>query len=249
MHPCPCLNCSAQIPPDRIMCGRHWFLLPDPMRDDLVKEQKESTQAIEKLEMAIRVVADRERRLATTRSGDWIQTYTGTRFYPMDPLPEEIDIRDIAHALSNLCRFTGHVREFYSVAQHCVLVSQNCNKPNALWGLLHDASEAYIGDLHRPLKKDRSMQAYRWIERRIMLAVCAAFNLRDDEPLSVTQTDQILLTTEARDLMGNLLPGWTHSAENGHPVLAEKIKPVDPLTAKRMFLDRFVELTGNPIPN
>lgn len=247
MHPCPCLDCKASIPTDRIMCGRHWFLLPDHLREDLRKEQADSTDGVQVLELAIRCVADRERRLASTRSGDWIQTYTGKRFYVMDPLPEEIDIRDIAHALSNLCRFTGHVREFYSVAQHCVLVSQNCNPRNALWGLLHDASEAYIGDLHRPLKKDRSMQAYRWIERRLMLAVSAAFGLCDDQPLSVTQADEILLTTEARDLMGKLLPGWAHCVENGHPALPATIKPVDPTTAKRMFLDRFVELTGSPL--
>src|SRR5271165_7548492 len=90
---------------------------------------------------------------ADNRKGDWIQTYTGRVMYPLDPRPEEINIIDIAHALSNLCRFTGHVRTFYSVAEHSVRVSQHCDPKDALWGLLHDASEAYLADMSRPMKR------------------------------------------------------------------------------------------------
>ena len=78
------------------------------------------------------------------RRGDWIQTYLGIQFWPLDPRPEEVMLFDIAHSLSNMCRFTGHCREFYSVAQHSVIVSQNVPREDAAWGLLHDASEAYM---------------------------------------------------------------------------------------------------------
>ena len=77
------------------------------------------------------------------RIGSWLQTYTGKKFYPFDPREEEVDILDIAHALSQLCRFGGHTKEFYSVAEHCVLVSMCCPSEVKLLGLLHDAAEAY----------------------------------------------------------------------------------------------------------
>jgi hypothetical protein len=70
-----------------------------------------------------------------------ITTFSDVRFWPLLPNPDDIRIEDIAHALSNQCRFAGHAREFYSVAEHCVRVSQLCRPEEALWGLLHDASE------------------------------------------------------------------------------------------------------------
>ena len=101
--------------------------------------------------------------------GDWMQTYTGVRFYPMDPRPEELDIRDIAHALSLICRYGGHVDRFYSVAEHCVLMSQCVPEEHALWALLHDASEAYVGDMVRPLK--RQLPEYEAAEGRVIAAI------------------------------------------------------------------------------
>ena len=85
-------------------------------------------------------------------SNTWFLTTTGRQFWPASPDPEQIQIEDIAHALSNLCRFGGHTREFYSVAQHSVLVSQNVPDDLRLVGLMHDATEAYCGDMIRPLK-------------------------------------------------------------------------------------------------
>jgi hypothetical protein len=82
--------------------------------------------------------------------GPYIVTYTGRRFHFLDPKIDEISIEDIAHALSNVCRFTGHTKRFYSVAEHSCLVSALCD--NRLEGLLHDASEAYMSDLSSPLK-------------------------------------------------------------------------------------------------
>ena len=81
------------------------------------------------------------------RNGSWLQTYTGIQFWPLDPRPEEIDIQDIAHALSLLCRFNGHCQRFYSVAEHSVHVSTILAPEFGLWGLLHDAAEAYLSDI------------------------------------------------------------------------------------------------------
>src|SRR5262249_3879894 len=101
------------------------------------------------------------------RTGDWIATITGKRWFVTDPHPDDVDIEDIAHGLSMVCRFGGQCREFYSVAQHSVLMANEmCRREAppemALWGLLHDAPEAYLGDMVRPLK--RSMPNYKVLE-------------------------------------------------------------------------------------
>ena len=143
------------------------------------------------------------------RYGDFIQTYSGIEFYPLDPRIEEVKLLDIAHALSNICRFTGHCNEFYSVAQHSVLVSQYVSEENALWGLLHDASEAYICDIARPVKKSLEMKPYKEIEKRLMNVIAKTFNLSEDEPKEVKEIDTKMLRTEARDL--GLITEITHS--------------------------------------
>lgn len=87
------------------------------------------------------------------RRGEWILTFSGERFYPFSPAPEEVKTKDIAHALANICRFNGHTRGFYSVAAHSVHVSRLVPPEFALEALLHDAAEAYVGDMVRPLKR------------------------------------------------------------------------------------------------
>ena len=105
-----------------------------------------------------------DREVADTRGGDYkkgsifLHIATG-HIFPLDPDPSDIDIQDIAHALSNNCRWTGHVKSFYSVGQHSVLVSQIVEPENALAGLLHDASEAYLSDIARPVKYSEPMEA------------------------------------------------------------------------------------------
>jgi uncharacterized protein len=208
----------------------------------------------------------------TAKRGDWIQTYTGRRVYPLDPSPEDIDIADIAHALSNVCRFTGHVREFYSVAQHSVIVSECVPAPFALLGLMHDAPEAYIGDISRPLKKSLAAlddagpssgrlgtyEPIRFAEGRLMDAIAARFGFGppsvgqegyerrefDEAWQRVGAADVLLLATEARDLMGPLRPEWHHCEANGFPVLLAPIVPVPPAEAEAAFLARFHDLTG-----
>lgn len=87
------------------------------------------------------------------RKGDWMQTYTGRKFWPLNPRAEEVYIEDIAHSLALSCRFNGHCKVFYSIAQHSVLVSQIVKPTQQLIALLHDSAEAYLGDIIRPIKR------------------------------------------------------------------------------------------------
>lgn len=174
------------------------------------------------------------------RDAAWIQTHSGRRFNPTNPNPDAIVIQDIAHALSMQCRFSGHCRKFYSVAQHSVLVSYICDSADALWGLLHDASEAYLVDVPRPLKKSGKFQAYIEFEAQMQDAVCKRFGLPLKEPPSVKKADTILLATEARDLMSPLHPDWAQPVDP----LPFMIDPWGPDKAKDMFMKRFFELIG-----
>ena len=90
---------------------------------------------------------------------NYITTYTGIHFYPTEPKSEDLDIRDIAHALSLLCRGNGHVKYFLSVGQHCIRCAREASARGygdriALICLLHDASEAYMSDVPRPTKRE-----------------------------------------------------------------------------------------------
>jgi 5'-deoxynucleotidase YfbR-like HD superfamily hydrolase len=182
----------------------------------------------------------------------WIQTYTGKKFYPLNPTTESIDVIDIAHSLSLTCRFGGHCLCFYSVAQHSVLVSQNCDERDALWGLLHDAAEAYLCDLPRPIKHELRRQSggsesfFDHFESRLMSAICAKFGLSEKQPLSVHKADAALLTTEARDLMAPCTSEWQSNIENSHLALSKKIIPQSCDQAEVEFLRRFRKLTEEP---
>ncbi len=170
----------------------------------------------------------------------WIQTYSGRRFNPTNPYVDAIVIQDIAHSLSMQCRFSGHVKKFYSVAQHCVLVSYICDSADALWGLMHDASEAYLVDVPRPLKRSGKFDAYLEYEDQMQRAICKRFGLPETEPPSVKVADKTLLSTEARDLMGPLHKDWVQPTEP----LPFRIDPLPQQEAKNLFMKRFFQLTG-----
>jgi len=175
------------------------------------------------------------------RNGDWMQTFTGRQFWPVDPRPEEVSIVDIAHALAHQCRYAGHCKSFYSVAQHSVIVSRTCDPRDALWGLLHDAAEAYLVDLPRPVKRFSDLGAhYRDLEARLVRVICERFGLSVVEPPSVKHADDVALVTEMRDLMAPPPVVW-REARNTEP-LGMTIYPHSPEVAKREFLDRFEEL-------
>lgn len=170
---------------------------------------------------------------------DWINTYRGAKFWPCDPDPEEIDIHDVAHALSLQCRFTGHVKWFYSVAEHSVRVAEKCPPEDRLWGLLHDAAEAYLVDLARPVKHQPAMWAYRDAEYKLMSAVCTRFQLHPEQPASVTEADHRMLVTEASCLM-NHHPDWLRDWP--YQPYEEVIHPMNPFEAERRFLGLFETL-------
>lgn len=131
--------------------------------------------------------------------GDWMQTYTGRRYYPLDPKVEEIDPRDIAHALSLLCRYGGHTSRFYSVAEHCVLMSYAVPLQDALAALLHDATEAYVVDVPRPVK--RYLRDYKDIEDAVWQVIARRFRISTDLPPSVKEADNRILLNEKAALL------------------------------------------------
>ena len=187
------------------------------------------------------VATQRVREVRMKRKGDWMQTFTGRQFWPIDPRPEEVSIVDIAHSLSNQCRYAGHCKSFYSVAQHSVMVSYICAPEDALWGLLHDAAEAYLVDLPRPIKRFSDLGwHYKQVEARLMQVLCLRFNLPVDEPASVSKADDVVLVTEMRDLMGMPPTQWRESLAN--KPLESAIIPWGPRASKNKFLRRFEEL-------
>jgi 5'-deoxynucleotidase YfbR-like HD superfamily hydrolase len=168
----------------------------------------------------------------------WFNTFSGKRFTPLNPNPDSIVIQDIARALSMQCRFTGHVKRFYSVSQHSVLVSYLCDWNDRLWGLLHDASEAYISDLNRPVKHSGYFENYITLEKKIMDSICKRFEMNNEEPASVHRADKLILATEGRDILFNKREDWMNDF---HP-LPFDIIPWSPEKAEAMFLNRFNEL-------
>lgn len=175
--------------------------------------------------------------MTETRIGDWMQTYSGRRFWPLDPRPHEIHIVDIAHALSRQCRYAGHCLDFYSVAEHSVILSRYVSAPNALWALLHDASEAYLVDIPRPLKP--YLTGYREAEDRVMAAVCERFGLPPAMPDEVHAADNRIIGDERANLSECEAP-WDVSPEP----LGIEIGCWSPDRAWCEFLLRFRELTG-----
>ena len=132
----------------------------------------------------------------------FIQTYMHKRVDPLNLSVDDICIEDIAHALALQCRFTGHTTVPLSVAQHSILVSKLSN--SKLWGLLHDASEAYLTDLAAPVKQRETFWSYRLIEEEIMKKVAEKFNLLWPIPTDVHHADKQALSIEANHLMGDV---------------------------------------------
>lgn len=174
----------------------------------------------------------------TEDRGDFSQTYSGINFYHLDPSPEEVSLDDIAHALSNTCRFAGHVMEFYSVAEHSVLVSRNLPDHLRLQGLLHDATEAYVNDLPSPLKHSEPLRGYREIEEKVWKVIAKRFLLPAQLDAEVKRVDNAACCTEAMALLrfGFQWARDRPQLENGI------IGPLPPAAAKRLFLKEFLTL-------
>lgn len=172
--------------------------------------------------------------------GDWMQLFSGRRFFPMDPRPEEIEPVDIAHALSLICRYGGHAQRFYSVAEHCVLLSRWVAPEHALWALLHDASEAYVGDMVRPLK--RQLPDYEAAEGRVIEAVAARFGLTCPMPPEVKDADNRILLDERAAILGPVEYPW--AVEHLEP-LGVRVSGWSPPVAEDRYLERLMELAGD----
>lgn len=167
----------------------------------------------------------------------WIQTFTGRQAWPLNPRVEDICIEDIAHALSQLCRYTGHTRGFYSVAQHSVLAAEHCPEA-ARWALMHDAAEAYLADVARPVK--RFLGGYQEAEERLERVIAERIGLEWPMPACVKDIDLRLLATERRDLMARPPIPWV-STRDVEPLPAPIVPwPAD--VAEKLFMLRFREL-------
>lgn len=169
-----------------------------------------------------------------------ILTVSGRYFNFIDTAANEVLVGDIAHALSNVCRFAGHTSSFYSVAQHSVLVSQIVPPEDALAALFHDATEAYIGDVSRPLKQ--LLPDYKAVEARLHADIFSKLGLPPELPPSVKHADLVLLATEQRDLMPAHDDEWSLIADI--TPLAPAIRPRGPKLACLIFMERYLQLTG-----
>ena len=173
----------------------------------------------------------------------WLQTYTGKAFVPADPDPELIDIRDIAIGLSRESRFNGHTQgnHPYSVAQHSVLASQVVPHEMELWGLLHDASEAYCKDLTWSVKT--LLPEYKELENKILRAVAVKFDLPWPPPPEIKEADNRLLATEKRDLYPSEPKSWRELPEP----YGFRIIPWSHNDALQQFITEFNHITGQRV--
>lgn len=173
------------------------------------------------------------------RRGSWMQVYSGRPFWPLDPRPEEVHVEDVAHALAYQCRFAGHVISApYSVAEHSVRCSWIVPPEHALQALLHDATEAYLVDVPRPLKP--YLTNYAEIEARLWTVIAERFGVPVELAAEVKLADEVMLATEKRDLMAPSELPWGPLPEP----LAGRIVPWDVEVARGQFLARFAELGG-----
>lgn len=176
--------------------------------------------------------------------GPFMQTLTGRRMNPLDASPEDIDPDDIAGALANICRFGGHSRAFYSVAQHsvivCDLLAERGGSPDELMAaLLHDAAEAYLGDLPHPIKHRSELgAAFREAEHRLEAVIAARFDLPDARAL-IKPLDRAMLATERRIFSEET---WRWPELDDAEPLDIEIEPWPPERAAREFRERFERL-------
>lgn len=201
----------------------------------------------------------------SARERAWMQTVSGRKFYPLDPQLEDIDIYDIAHGLAMCCRYAGHAHRFYSVAEHCVHVSRLIERDMrdadgwyrrtrgvserevlewSLAALLHDSSEAYLGDMIRPLKHQPEMAEFRTAEARLEDVVRRRFSLTADPAawLAIKRIDERIIVDEIGTLKRDVEMYRTLGAITAEP-LGVRLECWSPDSAREHFLHRFDGLT------
>lgn len=168
------------------------------------------------------------------RKGDWMQTYSGVQFWPLDPRPEEVRLEDIAAALSKLCRYGGQCRRFYSVAEHCVHMAHAAPKGYKFAALMHDASESYLSDVIRPIKSH--LTNYLEIEAELERCIAQRFGLAWPMPPEVKRLDTAILADERDQVMVPPPVPWSQTTE---PALGVTLQFWAPHVAENHFLNAF----------
>lgn len=173
----------------------------------------------------------------------WMETYSGQQFFFLNPRQDSILIEDVAHALSNLCRYGGHSRRFYSVAEHCLLLSGHVElmRPDdvqtQLDALMHDATEGYLVDMPRPIK--HVLKDYKRIEDGLAVAIAQRFGLSSPMDRLIHEADSRILRDERMQVMSDSGNNWgTDSLQ----ALGVTIEFLSPWEAERRFLKRFGQL-------
>lgn len=170
--------------------------------------------------------------------GPTILLFGGSYFDFAAPETSAFTIEDIAHGLAMTCRFAGQCRRHYSVAQHSFHVSQVVPSQHAYQGLMHDAPEAFVGDMAKPLKI--MLPDYRAIEKHVESAVFSRFKVATPLPPTIKEADIRMLVTEQHQLMRNR-DDWSYC--RGREPFDFEIPTWSPEEAKAKFLERFAELT------
>lgn len=177
------------------------------------------------------------------QSAATIQTFTGKMFDLFNPNRDEIDLRDIAHALSMICRYGGHSRLFYTVAEHCTLMALHFEERGeydlARVALLHDTSEAYMGDVVRPLKL--RLPLYQQVEEVLLKNILIKFGMPPEIPFAVKEAD-LRICNDEREVL--LLPRPWSPAIDDLPPLGVEVRAWSPIAARHNYMDTFWRLFG-----
>ena len=186
------------------------------------------------------------------RHGGWIETYTGKVMYPLDPREDEIDIVDVYHSLSHLCRFTGHTSMFYSVGAHscvCMFVAMRMGHSAKIqfMTLLHDASEAYLTDIPKPLKE--FMPEYCVFEYNLMSVIFKKYigEYTEEESRIVKNIDYLVLKNEAREFMKSGGTIWNDYSTNDFSEdileIIRSMKNLEIEEVQKVFMENFLRLS------
>ena len=184
-----------------------------------------------------RLTIDMQHTAITT---DYVSTFSGNRFYPLRPHIDQVAIEDIAHGLAYQCRFNGQTKTFYSIAQHSLIVASLVPPPLRLAALLHDAAEAYLGDMVKPLKV--LLPEFAALEDKVTAIIAATYGIDFSDYAPIKRADLVALATEKRDLMPHSTERWAYL--DGIAPLPGIIVAMDPGEAKQCFLQRFHALRG-----